>query len=159
VAWNDLGLYLTENRDYAAAGEALHRSLEIQPDSAHGLYHLARLQLLQGQATQALATFQKVDLEAYRLQGIAMAEYTLKVPQESQRALDQLIAKSAQEAAYQIAEVFAWRGENDLAFAWLERAFQQRDGGLAYVKVAPMFERLRGDPRFKALIKKMNLPE
>jgi TolB-like protein/Flp pilus assembly protein TadD len=159
VAWNDLGLYLTENRDYAAAGDALRRSLEIQPDSAHGLYHLARLQLLQGQATQALATFQKVALEAYRLQGIAMAEHTLKAPKESQLALDELIAKSAQEAAYQIAEVFAWRGENDLAFAWLERAFQQRDGGLAYVKVAPMFERQRGDPRFKALIKKMNLPE
>ena len=87
-----------------------------------------------------------------------MAEHTLGHAHESQQALDELIAKEAQDAAYQIAEVYAWRRENDKAFEWLERAYQQRDGGLDEVKVDLLLEKLRGDPRYKAFLRKMNLP-
>jgi serine/threonine protein kinase len=69
-----------------------------------------------------------------RLSGTAMAEHSLNHAKESQQALDSLIAKDAQEAAYQIAEVYAWRGEKDKAFEWLERAYQQRDSGLSEIK-------------------------
>jgi tetratricopeptide (TPR) repeat protein len=157
--WRSLGRYLTDNRDYRAAGEALRRALEIQPESTFGLYNLARLQLLEGQGAEALATYRKIDYEAFRLHGIAMAEHTLGQEKESQQALDELVAKHAQEAAYQIAEVFAWRGGKDRAFEWLERAYQQRDGGLSSMEVDPLLDSSRGDPRFKALLRKMNLPE
>jgi tetratricopeptide (TPR) repeat protein len=157
--WNNLSLSLMGKRDYPAAGEALRRGLEIQPESTLILYNLARLQLLEGHAAEALATLRKVDAEALRLPGIAMAEHTLKNPKDSQRALDELLAKHTQEAAYQIAEVFAWRGEKDKAFEWLERAYAQRDGGLVQVKVDPMLDGLHGDPRFKTFLKKMKLPE
>ena len=69
-----------------------------------------------------------------------------------------MIAKHSHGAAYQIAEVHAWRGEADLAFEWLERARAQRDGGLSLVKVDPLLRNLSGDPRYTALLKKMNLP-
>jgi hypothetical protein len=45
------------------------------------------------------------------------------------------------------------------SFEWLERAYQQRDGGLGDVKVDPALDSLNGDPRFKAFLKKMKLPE
>jgi hypothetical protein len=67
-------------------------------------------------------------------------------------------ANYAQEAAEQIAEVYAWRGEKDQAFQWLERAYQQRDGGLATIKYDPLLASLRGDARFAALLRKMKLP-
>jgi serine/threonine-protein kinase len=76
----------------------------------------------------------------------------------SQQALDELIAKDAQYAAYQIAEVFAWRGEKDQAFEWLERAYRQRDGGLSSIKGDPLLKSLRADPRFNALLRKLKLP-
>ena len=63
------------------------------------------------------------------------------------------------EAAFQIAETFAWRGEKDKAFAWLERAYQQRDGGLSDIKTDPPLAGLRSDPRYEAFLRKMNLPE
>jgi len=159
AAWENLGRFLMENGDYPAADQALHRVLELQPNSSYGLYHLTRLQLLEGQPEQALATARKIDYEVFRLQGVAMAEHSLKDPQGSQQALDELIAKHGQAAAYQIAQVYAWRGEKDLAFEWLERAYRQHDGGLVDLKVGPLLESLRGDPRFNALLKKMKLAE
>ena len=107
---------------------------------------------------QALATFHKVDDEAFRLYGLSMAEYTLGNTKESQRALEELTEKHEQEAAYQIAEAHAWRGEKDEAFEWLDRAYQQRDGGLSDIKVNLLIASLHGDPRFQALVQKMNLP-
>ncbi len=160
LAWRSLGRYLIEGRDYAAAHEALRRALEIEPESARALNYLGTLQLLEGNAVEALATFSKImDDEAFRLFGVSMAEHTLKNPKESERALGQLIGKHAQDAAYQIAEVYAWRGEKDKAFEWLERAYMQRDGGLVEMKVDLLLTDLHSDPRYHALLRKMNLPE
>jgi TolB-like protein/DNA-binding winged helix-turn-helix (wHTH) protein/Tfp pilus assembly protein PilF len=158
-AWENLGRYQMFNKDFAAADEAMRHALEIQPDSPFGLHHLGALQLLEGNAAQALATFRKVDDEAFRLYGISMAEYTLGRAAESRQALDELTAKHEQEAAYQIAEVHAWRGEKDEAFEWLNRAYQQRDGGLSDIKVDLLIANLHGDPRFPALVQKMKLPQ
>jgi hypothetical protein len=69
-----------------------------------------------------------------------------------------LTKTSASRAAYQIAEVHAWRGENDRAFEWLNRAYAQRDSGLASLKWNPEIASLRADPRYQALLVKMKLP-
>jgi adenylate cyclase len=156
-AWGNLAHSLISSKDYPAAAEALRRALEIQPDLTSGLYDLARLQLLQGNTAEALAVFLKIDDPGLRLCGVSMAEHTLGRAKESQQALDELIAKEAQDAAYQIAGVYAWRLENDKAFEWLERAYRQRDGGLADVKSDPLLESLHGDPRYKAFLRKMKL--
>jgi tetratricopeptide (TPR) repeat protein len=159
-AWEHLGRFLTFSRDFAAAHEALHRALEIQPESPFGLTDLGDLLLLEGNAAEALAVYRQVlNPEAFRLPGIAMAEHTLGHAKESQQALEELIAKHAQESAFQIAEAYSWRGEKEKAFEWLERAYKQRDGGLAEIKGDQLFASLRSDPRYKALLRKMNLPE
>jgi serine/threonine-protein kinase len=61
--------------------------------------------------------------------------------------------------AYQIAQVHAFRGEADLAFEWLERAYDQRDNGLTWVKADRLMHTLVGDPRYKAFLSKLKLPE
>ena len=58
-----------------------------------------------------------------------------------------------------IAEIRASRGESDAAFLSLERAFNQKDVSLWHIKIEPLLNSLKGDPRYKAFLKKMNLPE
>jgi TolB-like protein/DNA-binding winged helix-turn-helix (wHTH) protein/Tfp pilus assembly protein PilF len=158
-AWQNLTNYLMANRQFAAAHEANRRALEIQPESIYALNDLGTLQLLEGNRVEALATFHRVGVEGLSLSGIAMAEHALGHAQESQQARDKLVAKDAQDAAYQIAEVCAWRGEKDAAFDWLERAYKQHDGGLSDIKNDLLLAPLHGDPRFAAMLMKMRLPK
>jgi hypothetical protein len=91
--------------------------------------------------------------------GTAVAEHSLGNASKSQRALELLIQERADTWAFQIAAVYAWRGENNRAFDWLERAYRQHDAGMTRLTLEPLLGRLRGDPRFKALVHKMNLPK
>jgi TolB-like protein/Tfp pilus assembly protein PilF len=158
-AWRRLGTLLIRNRHFAAAQQALRRALEIEPESTQVLFVLAELQLLEGNAIEALAAFREVDNEGFRLWGIAMAEHTLDHAAESQQALNELIAKHTHGYSFEIAQVYAWRSEKDKAFEWLERSYQQREGDLVYIKDDELLAPMRGDPRYKALLRKMNLPE
>jgi TolB-like protein len=158
-AWENLGFYYTGMGDFAAADVALSRAIDIEPASVLALGDLGMSRLLQGKGEAALELFLRIDLPAIRLTGIAMAQHTLGHVKESQQALKELMAKHAQEAAYQIAQALAWRGEKDRAFEWLERAYEQRDGGLSEIKITPMLRSLHADGRFKALVRKVRLPE
>ena len=66
--------------------------------------------------------------------------------------------KDQNDSAFQIAEIYAYRGETDKAFEWLERAYKQRDGGLPEMKGDPLLLSLERDPRYIAFLKKMKLP-
>jgi hypothetical protein len=68
-----------------------------------------------------------------------------------------LIAKYQTEYAYQVAEVYGARSEADVAFAWLERAYVQRDGGLKETKADRLLRSLQADPRSDAFPRKMSI--
>ena len=59
---------------------------------------------------------------------------------------------------YQLAQVLAWRGDRERAFAMLEQAHAEHDGGMNYVHYDPFLRGLRSDPRFEGLLRTMNLP-
>jgi hypothetical protein len=63
-----------------------------------------------------------------------------------------------QEALAEMERVYAFRGEADRAFEWLERAYAQRDGGFTQMKGDPLLKNLERDPRYAAFLKKMRLP-
>jgi TolB-like protein/Tfp pilus assembly protein PilF len=157
--WTDLSDMYTALGDYAAARTAANRALEIQPDDPFALIHRAEIDLIEGRASEALQFYGKVDPEALRLMGTAMAEHALSHEAASDAALGILVEKYADSAAFQIALVHAWRGKNPLALDWLERAYRQRDGGLEGVKTDALLRGLRGEQRYKALLQKMGLPE
>jgi hypothetical protein len=92
-------------------------------------------------------------------QSTAMAEHSLGHLQASQRAMDELSAKFAKECAYCVATASAWLGRYDQTFQWLQRAVEQRESDIVQIKYHPIFISLRGDPRFKALLRQMKLPE
>jgi tetratricopeptide (TPR) repeat protein len=159
IAWVRLGRYLTANAQYAAADAALRRALALQPDNPSALIELGTLRLAEDNAPEALATFLRVDRNAQRSTDIAMAQYSQGATDASERAVASSIAKHANTMAYQIAEVYAWRGQSDAAFEWLERAYKQRDPGLCYLKFDPLLDAIRHDARYAVLLRELKLPE
>jgi TolB-like protein len=155
--WGDLANLLIAEHDYDGARKALSRALEINADSPYILNDLALLQLVEGKFQDSLESFRKTKFEGFQLPGTAMAEHSLGRDVESKRTLSEAVAKVWKEAAYQLAEAFAWCGDKDRAFEWLERAYRQRDGGLATVNSDPLLASLRGDPRYEAFLRKMKL--
>ncbi len=87
-----------------------------------------------------------------------LAYHALGRDKDSNAALAALIAKYDTDAAFQIAEVYAYRGEPDKSFEWLEHAYKQRDPGLPEIKSDPLFKNLHQDPRYTELLKRMRLP-
>ena len=149
---------LAVNRD-AEAEAAFRKALELDPDGTfrHRLLGLALL--LQGKTNDALQEMEQETEENWRLSSLPLAFHALGRRSESDAALATLKSKHAGEMAYQIAEVHAFRGEADLAFEWLERAYDQRDGGLGDIKGDRLVRGLAGDPRYRALLRKLKLPE
>jgi TolB-like protein/Flp pilus assembly protein TadD len=158
ASWGNLAGFLMRRGEFDGARQAAGRALEIQEDSAYVLFSLGSTQLLEGNAQEALGSFRPIKDEDLQLCGIALAEHTLGHARESQRALEDLIAQDASHAAAQVAEVYAWRGEKDKAFEWLDRALRQHDGGLSDIKTDPFLVSLHGDERFTAFLRKMNFP-
>jgi serine/threonine-protein kinase len=157
VGWRELATLLIDNGQFTEGRVAVHRITEIDP-SGDRTQIGAYADLFDGRTQQALTGFQTSNA-VYSLVGFAMADFTLGHAAESQRALDEVIRQRATSLAYQIAEVYAWRGENDKAFEWLERAYRQRDGGLTHLKTDRSLAKLRSDPRYQRLLRKLKLPQ
>jgi hypothetical protein len=115
--------------------------------------------LIKGQFEEAAVAAQGESAEWARLLIVAMARWSQKRISESDAALGRLIETSADTAAYQIAEVYAYREEKDRAFEWLERARRQRDSGLIGLRSDPFLVNLRGDSRWDAFLHKMGLAD
>jgi adenylate cyclase len=159
ASYNNLGLtLLVVNRD-ADAEANIRKALELDPGGASWHYGIGRALLLQGKTDAALREMQQETEELWRLSGLPLAFHALGRHGESDAALAALKGKYAGEAAYQIAEAHAYRGEADLAFEWLDRAYEQRDGGLLDTKGDRLLRGLIGDPRYKAFLRKLKLPE
>jgi len=158
VSWVTLAQAHLVLGDIASARAALERGRELVPDGVFVWYFLGLTSLLEGQPAAALAAFERSPEESWRTTGVALAQHSLGNTTAAAEALDALTSRHANAFAYQIATVHAWRGERDLAFEWLERAYRQHDGGLVDLKFDPLLRSVRDDPRYAALLRKMNLP-
>jgi hypothetical protein len=86
-----------------------------------------------------------------------MIHHALGRPAESDAALKALIDGFGWTAAFQIAEVCAYRNEVGKAFEWLETAYAQRDPGVVYSAVDPLLRPLHGDPRWRPFLRRLGL--
>ena len=158
-SYHNLGVaLLAVNRD-TEAEVASRKAIELDPDGALRHWAIGLALLLQGKTDAALQETQRETDEGWRLCGLPLVFHALGRRDESDAALAALKDKYAGNSAYQIAEVHAFRGEADLAFEWLERAYDQRDGGVSEIKGDRLMRGLVGDPRYKAFLRKLKLPE
>ena len=154
-----MGSLLARAGRYEEANGVLQKALELNPQ--HAFIHdvLGEILLAQGHPQEALAEMEREPSDWSRLQGEAVTYYSLGRQQASDAALKKLIATHAHDAAFQVAEVYAYRGETDKALDWLERAYQQHDSGLIDLKLDPLLKSLRREPRYMEILKKMRLPQ
>ncbi len=153
-----LGADLYQARRFDEANTALQKASELNPQ--HEFIHYVRglILLAQGRSQEALVEMQQETGEWLKSTGEALADYSLGHRQASDAALKDLIANHASDSAYQIAEVYAYRGEVDKALEWLDRAYRQHDSGLVTVKVDSLLNNLRHNPNFIDILKKMHIP-
>jgi TolB-like protein/DNA-binding winged helix-turn-helix (wHTH) protein/Tfp pilus assembly protein PilF len=154
--WTMAGFHLVAAGRYAEARAALARSLQLGPNERHAVFHLGTSYLLEGQPQAALKAYERGG-GLFRLTGMAIALHELGREAEAAALLDTLVGRYAHSGAYQVAQVYAWRGDRERAFAWLERAGEQHDAGLIYLKFDPLMQKLRGDPRYTAWLERMRL--
>jgi TolB-like protein/DNA-binding winged helix-turn-helix (wHTH) protein/predicted Zn-dependent protease len=143
---------------YKEADTNLQKGLDLNPQAAFGHFTRALVFIAQGMPQQALAATEKEQSDWAKLTVQALADHALGREQDSRAALTELIGKHATDSAFQVAEVYGFRGEPDNAFAWLGRAYEQRDTGLIMLKTDPLLKGLRHDQRYVALLNKMRLP-
>jgi eukaryotic-like serine/threonine-protein kinase len=153
-----LGADLSETGQYDEANTVLQKALELDPQQ--GFIHFVRGQILlaRGRRQEALVEMQQETNEGLKLAGEAIAYHSLGRHQDSESALKELIASHGNDGAYQIAEVYAYRGEMDKALEWLDRAYQQHDSGLPGLKTDGLFKSLHQNTHYIELLKKMALP-
>jgi len=158
--------------NYIARGYAAYRSarlaqaeanfrtaLDLAPGS--GKFHclLGAVLIARDQRESALAEMKQEPNPRFRHVGMALALGALGQPSESDKELRTAEQEFGDEMGYWIAMVYAARRDPDRAFAWLDRAFNVYGDGLLWIKGDPLLASLVEDPRYKALLQKMRLPE
>jgi TolB-like protein/DNA-binding winged helix-turn-helix (wHTH) protein/lipoprotein NlpI len=156
-SWDNLGEveFYTGQLDQAAADGK--KALELDPDYWSSPLTLSRIYLLQGRPQNALPEIEHVHNATYRAHLYALTYYALGRKKESDAALSELITKYHASNAFEIATIYAFRNQTDEAFEWLDRAYAQRDPSMMSTKIDPLLKSLHNDPRFTALLKKLNL--
>src|SRR6267378_3552138 len=134
------------------------KALELDPDDWGSPIDLSRTYLLQGRPQDSSAEIEHVHYAPSRAWLYALTYYALGRKKESDAALSELITKYHASNAFEIATIYAFRNQTDEAFEWLDRAYAQRDPSLMSTKLEPLLKSLHNDPRFAALLKKLNLP-
>ena len=134
------------------------KALEVNPDYWASPINLSRTYLLRGRPQDALREIERVHNATYRAHLYALTYYALGRKKESDAALRELMMKYHASNAFEIATIYAFRNQTDEAFEWLDRAYAQRDPSMMSTKLEPLLKNLHHDPRFAALLKKLNLP-
>ena len=152
--WHNLGLVCHAANRLDESAAAFRRALELIPQRFVTRSLLALVLLDNGQAGDALAEAMLEPDNFWQSWSLAIIRHHAGQAAESRQMIENLLAEAA-DSAYQIAEVYAMRGEPDTAFDWLEKAFQDRDAGMTHTKVNPRFRPLHNDSRWPPFLQKI----
>ena len=159
---SDLGETLYTARRYDQAIEQLRQTIDMDPNFPWAHRNLGLAYEQKKMYTEALTEFKKhIELSQGQAGSMALG-HAYAVAGMRDEALQviarlQKISQSNYIAPFRFAMIYTGLGENDQAFEWLEKSFQEHSPDLIYLKVDPRFDNLRSDPRFTELLRRMNL--
>jgi TolB-like protein/Tfp pilus assembly protein PilF len=140
------------------ADAVARKAAELQPAAASSHRFQVLVAVQRGDGERALREARVEPDEGYRRFELALAYYVRHDRQAAEATLANLIANGRGQLDYQIAQVYAVRGEADKAFEWLRIAFDNHDTGMLGLSIDPLMRPLGDDPRYKAFLAKLGLP-
>ena len=152
---NLAGVYMNHSR-FEETEKILARIDEIAPDSRGFHFMSGWMEHLRHNAENALVHFSRVT-GSFSAAGRSMCHYDLGEDDASERALNEV--KSLPHPEIAAALVHAYRGETDEAFAWLEKAYEVRDGSMVEIRMYAYFNTLHSDPRWDDLIARIGMTD
>ena len=158
MAWHHLMA-----REYDRAIPQALKTIELNPDFVQAHRVLGLAYLYTGRLREACDEFQKgVELShhdpvarAYLARCYARSHRR----EEAQKLLDTLIRDSSERyiSAAEIAGVYAALGDANKSLDWLDKACGEHAGALIYLNIDPVYDPMRRDPRFQAIVRRVNL--
>jgi len=157
AAQNNLARILWYEGKLDEADAVARKAAKLQPTGAASRRWQVLVAIQRGDNETALREAQSEPDESYRRFEIALAQYARGDRKAADAALADLIA-NGRGLDYQVAQVYAVRGEKEKAFEWLQIAFDNHDTGMLALLVDPLLRSLSDDPRYKNLLARMAFP-
>jgi len=162
----ELGMAFYYARDFDRAIEQFQKTLELDSNFPPPYQFLPAAYEQKGRYEEAITAFQKpISLKRgsewlHSLAGLGHVYALSGKKAEARGVLDELKEQSRQQyvPANCMALVYAGLGEEDQAFAWLEKAYEEHSFQMQWLKVEPRWDSLRSDPRFADLVRRVGLP-
>jgi tetratricopeptide (TPR) repeat protein len=155
IALYNLGLSQRSAGRYDAAIASFRTVLSLSPSKGgtHAQFGLGLMQ--KGDAAAALAEIEQEKNEVLRMIGLPMVYCALGRKADAGAAVDALIAKYEKDWAYNVAYVYAFCGDADRAFEWLDKAVAYQDPGLSEIVRENLFDKIHSDPRWLPFLRKI----
>lgn len=147
------------NREYTKAEESLNQYLIYHPNSGWGNGMMGTVQLSLGNPEMSMEYIKKDSHPFWHLYKKCPTVFALGDSKEANRLLEQFVAEWGDLERPYVADVYAYRGNKNEAFKWLELAFDNKDSSLLKVLNFPSMQNLWGDPRWNKFIQKLKLPK
>jgi TolB-like protein/class 3 adenylate cyclase/Flp pilus assembly protein TadD len=160
---SEVGLAYYWGRKFEPAAAQHRKTLEMDSNFAYASFCLALDYTQMGKYQEALAELNRTrpisQDWSWIVAGIGYVDGLLGKRAEAQKIIDELTARSAREYIdpVLIAFIYIPLGDKEQAFAWMEKGYQERSGQILWLKVEPLFDPLRSDPRFKDLVHRIGL--
>jgi TolB-like protein/tetratricopeptide (TPR) repeat protein len=146
-------------RRYPDAIESARRSLQLAPDRSYPHQLIGDALVLMNRPVQARAEYKNVPADdVFRMAGEAILLARSHDAAGVERSVTRIRQLFADAATYQYAQIYAQAGNNDRAFAALAKALEVKDPGVTGIRTDPFLDPIRRDPRYAALVKRMNFP-
>jgi adenylate cyclase len=139
------------------ASATIQRSLELYADQPDLTAWIASGLVLQGRPEEARQHIEKDSDNFWQIMFASMVANDLGRHEEAEQALQRLITEHKDSMAFQAAEIYAWQGNKDKAYEWLEIAYEQRDGGFTQILMDPFLASLHDDPRWEQILDRVGL--
>jgi tetratricopeptide (TPR) repeat protein len=159
-----MGWHQLYSREYHVAVQQLLKTLELDPGFLLALMFLGEAYEQLGMFDDAIAAFERAVTLSHRepvyLAGLGHAFAVAGRREEAFRTIRELEELSTHRyvSARAVAEIYVGLADNEPAFAWLDKAFEERNGWLLHLKENPRYDPLRADERYLRLVRRMNLP-
>ncbi|HSZ00153.1 MAG TPA: protein kinase [Terriglobales bacterium] len=160
-----LGVTLMSAGEHGNGFELLKRTFELAPTFPEPHLWMSKAYGSQGLYLEAMREAQQAASYSGRapryVAGVGDALAAAGKRAEAHNIIDELVrsSNSANVSPFYIAEVYSTLGEQNQAFEWLEKAYQQRDDELVWILIDPSLDNIRSDPRYADLLRRMGLPQ